>query len=431
MMSKSEIIGVFSTHSFTFSVSSDGQIGRFHTSKFREAGCTLSGPIDVLQDRAFRLIDPPRGNVCCASLCGDHLLGTGTGDGVIVLWDLTGGTAIGAINVQLHLVQESSRTSPLTVECIAWLENRIEEQTKRSFRNTATLVTSHSSGQICFWNVVTGSCLGQFSVRSQNSGNVAGVGVIAIDRMCNHLYSGDVLGRVCIFDIGEYCCDGPSRSGPSLLRSWEAHVDGVSAIAIDEEKVQLVSSSSDCTIRVWDLVSGEPIRDLLMSHRFPSANPFSDRRSGARLSTNTPFRQKHALARAAQLYIERIVEFSHLRKKQTRTTTEYREGSRRQRGTLEKIEEEADEDESSPKLPRTQPVEPLKHRNVSRCDLTASAGQLNENAIDFNVTSGLDRSPILGKMYLQKSLLRQSQKQSQRLRSFRPTTEMTKVSGMS
>lgn len=431
MMSKSEIIGVFSTHSFTFSVSSDGQIGRFHASEFREAGCTLSGPIDVLQDRAFRLIDPPRGNVCCASLCGDHLLGTGTGDGVIVLWDLTGGTAIGAINVQLRLVQESSRTSPLTVECIAWLENRIEEQTKRSFRNTATLVTSHSSGQICFWNVVTGSCLGQFSARSQNSGNVAGVGVIAIDRMCNHLYSGDVLGRVCIFDIGEYCCDGPSRSGPSLLRSWEAHVDGVSAIAIDEEKVQLVSSSSDCTIRVWDLVSGEPIRDLLMSHRFPSANPFSDRRSGAQLSTNTPCRQKHALARAAQLYIERIVEFSHPRKKQSRTTTEYREGSRRQRGTLEKIEEEADEDESSPKLPRTQPVEPLKHGNVSRCDLTASAGQLNENAIDFNVTSGLDRSPILGKMYLQKSLLRQSQKQSQRLRSFRPTTEMTKVSGMS
>jgi len=87
---------------------------------------------------------------------------------------------------------------------------------------------------------------------SSRPAQVCGLAVAHSDRT---LLAGDSLGFVYVFNIEGYCWNGPpaERGPPALLSTWRAHIERLLSLDFAEEHRALITSSIDCTVRLWTL----------------------------------------------------------------------------------------------------------------------------------------------------------------------------------
>ncbi|XP_067386296.1 WD repeat-containing protein on Y chromosome-like [Emydura macquarii macquarii] len=67
------------------------------------------------------------------------------------------------------------------------------------------------------------------------------------------LCAADHLGYIYIWNITNYALQGPEEEPPALLQSWRAHSCSVTSVTLVSEHQLLLTSSMDCTVRLWSL----------------------------------------------------------------------------------------------------------------------------------------------------------------------------------
>ncbi|XP_065434903.1 WD repeat-containing protein 64-like [Chrysemys picta bellii] len=85
---------------------------------------------------------------------------------------------------------------------------------------------------------------------SRVKSHISSIAVTADD---SFIYAADDDGYVYVYSIKDYALQDPEREPPKYVNHWRAHVNIVVSVeVVDEEKV-LLSSSIDCTVRLWSL----------------------------------------------------------------------------------------------------------------------------------------------------------------------------------
>ncbi|XP_045053607.2 cilia- and flagella-associated protein 337 isoform X3 [Desmodus rotundus] len=138
----------------------------------------------------------------------------------------------------------------------------------------ANLVSCGGSGYVRFWNTFKKQLLAEFLAHS-------GVGsiIMATDKWNRYLTTGDLDGRLNVWNIEEYCLDaGKSKitQTPALIRSFQAHEDQISSLEMCElgGSSLIISSSADCSVCAAD-VCGASVRIFGQAKHWQIENCFS------------------------------------------------------------------------------------------------------------------------------------------------------------
>uniref|UniRef100_A0A8C8SMA5 Uncharacterized protein n=1 Tax=Pelusios castaneus TaxID=367368 RepID=A0A8C8SMA5_9SAUR len=124
------------------------------------------------------------------------------------------------------------------------------------FESTAaSLISNGPQGSVNFWNLFSGIPLTASFVPSRVKSHISSITVTADD---SFLYAADDGGYVYVYSIKDYALQDPERGPPKYVNHWRAHVNIVVSIEVVNEEKVLLSSSLDCTVRLWSL-AGEYI----------------------------------------------------------------------------------------------------------------------------------------------------------------------------
>lgn len=173
-----------------------------------------------------------------ASLAGfspnSRLLASGDTDGKVRLWDVEQGRL-------LHVLPGHSAT-PWSVTISA---------------DGRWLASGGVDGAIFVWEAQSGR------LHRTLQGHAYSVPALAISADSQLLASGDIEGIVCLWQL-----DAPlaEKEQPKPLSSWRAHELEVHALAFDNSGTLLVTSSHDCTARIWSVQSADLLHTLHMHH---------------------------------------------------------------------------------------------------------------------------------------------------------------------
>ncbi|XP_031229964.1 WD repeat-containing protein 49 isoform X2 [Mastomys coucha] len=221
-------------------------------------------------------------DILCAAFLPPQTLATGSYDGEIVLWNNNTENA----HHVLHPGYQRQLTSMLDVEvqqlnarrscathCVADQATQaagnvkidtegnnavmrlcfLEARKTNAATGGANLVSCGASGYVRFWDIFKKVLMAEFLAH-------AGVGsiIMSTDKLNQYLATGDSDGWMKIWDIEEYCTNSTESKitqTPALLRSFQPHVDRISALEICESggHLLIISSSADCSVCVTGL----------------------------------------------------------------------------------------------------------------------------------------------------------------------------------
>uniref|UniRef100_K7FMW2 Uncharacterized protein n=1 Tax=Pelodiscus sinensis TaxID=13735 RepID=K7FMW2_PELSI len=85
--------------------------------------------------------------------------------------------------------------------------------------------------------------------QSRMKSHISSIAVIADD---SFLYAADDEGYVYVYSIKDYALQDPEQESPKCASCFYIHFHFGRVEVVDEEKV-LLSSSIDCTVRLWSL----------------------------------------------------------------------------------------------------------------------------------------------------------------------------------
>eukprot|EP00056_Hartaetosiga_gracilis_P008853 m.127299 g.127299 ORF g.127299 m.127299 type:complete len:1057 (+) comp13005_c0_seq2:75-3245(+) len=208
------------------------------------------------------------GDITSIDFCPVSLLATGSADGYVRIWNINLMKSVALFNPKEKLaktvpsgnratgVQSLLRhASNTVVDKVMWLQSRVAVGIGRR-NDCATLVTSGQGGMCMFWNPFKGTLMGWFTAAHSK------VGREKVLAMCTGendtvLVTGDSQGFVYLWDIARYCCGKKTatKSGdesPRVISTWRAHVNVISDVQLVFNST-IVTSSSDCSVRVWSL----------------------------------------------------------------------------------------------------------------------------------------------------------------------------------
>lgn len=151
----------------------------------------------------------------------DNILITGSYDTTAKVWDVNTG------------------------ECLRTLKRHTMGIRCLQFEASGHLMTGGLNGEMHLWNWKTGDLLRSFPVH--------GDGILSLHFTKRYVASGSRDNTVRIFDKDT----GTTRARSMVLRG---HRDWVNCVRIDEPSRTLFSASDDCTVKLWDLDTGECIR---------------------------------------------------------------------------------------------------------------------------------------------------------------------------
>ncbi|CAG5124371.1 unnamed protein product, partial [Candidula unifasciata] len=145
-------------------------------------------------------------------------------------------------------IEEQSDVGWAVVRLI-FLENR---------RNTAAssganLVSCGDRGWVRFWNTAQCTLAAEY-VAHEKVGSI----IMATDPSNHFIATADAEGFVKVWDIQEYAVssvDQPITDPPLLVSQFQPHDDQINSLEILErnERLLIISASSDCTVAVWDI----------------------------------------------------------------------------------------------------------------------------------------------------------------------------------
>ncbi|XP_069812341.1 WD repeat-containing protein on Y chromosome-like [Dendropsophus ebraccatus] len=117
-------------------------------------------------------------------------------------------------------------------------------------QGAASLISNGPLGSVNFWNIFQG---GKLSASFKPSRTGCQVSSLAVTKDNSLMFVADYIGYIYVYNIKDYAIQGPEKDRPPFIKHWRAHVDMVTELeVIDEDKVVL-SSSLDCTARLWSI----------------------------------------------------------------------------------------------------------------------------------------------------------------------------------
>ncbi|CAK4020576.1 E3 ubiquitin ligase complex SCF subunit sconB [Lecanosticta acicola] len=157
----------------------------------------------------------------------DNVLITGSYDTTVKVWDINTGECVRTMNGHT-----------MGIRCL-------------QFDSSGQLMTGGLNGEMYLWNWKTGQRLRSFPQH--------GDGILSLHYTTRYVASGSRDSTVRVFDMGSSV---DKRTQRNFSRSFvlRGHRDWVNCVRIDEASRTLFSASDDCTIKLWDLDTGECIR---------------------------------------------------------------------------------------------------------------------------------------------------------------------------
>lgn len=241
----------------------------------------------------------PGEDILSVAPLGDTMMACGSFDGQLTIWDLRAAKRLKTLSMQIYLqkiqgttlmMQASSKDSdgyvrkansrhqaprrstglpahmPQTgviaknivqrkdaIRKVLWLKRRVKLSSEHAHARAATLVTSCDGGYISFWNPLQEKILGAFYATDDISGREYVSDVETNQEENSILVTADSMGWLKIWRISKYCTDGEDPDPPSCIHRWHAHKHSISQMELIPNTSLLVTGSSDCSIRVWNL----------------------------------------------------------------------------------------------------------------------------------------------------------------------------------
>ncbi|XP_038200439.2 WD repeat-containing protein 49-like [Arvicola amphibius] len=184
-------------------------------------------------------------DILCVAQCPPFLLATSSYDGEIIVWNVISGHMYCKLNPPSPVDGQDHREGPdRSVSRLAFLKTRA----RKLDSTAASLISNGPGGSVTFWKLFSGAGLIANFTQSKGKAQVSSIVVTAGDTL---IYLADQQGFVHVYDIQEYGLRGPELRAPKTVTSWRAHVSMVTSLELIEEDSILLSSSLDCTVRLW------------------------------------------------------------------------------------------------------------------------------------------------------------------------------------
>ncbi|KAL6471410.1 hypothetical protein MHYP_G00200600 [Metynnis hypsauchen] len=154
-----------------------------------------------------------REDILCIAQCPPYLLATGSYDGEIIVWNLVSG------HIQCRFL------SPLPPH------------------------SEDAHRHVHFWNVLNG---GKFLTSFKVSRLQQQITKLAVTQDDCLLFAADHVGYIYVYDI-EQCALTLEQKPPNTVNFWRAHISSITGLQIIENDRVLLTSSTDCTVRLWSI----------------------------------------------------------------------------------------------------------------------------------------------------------------------------------
>ncbi|ELW48350.1 60S ribosomal protein L6, partial [Tupaia chinensis] len=182
-------------------------------------------------------------------------------DGEIIIWNVISGHIYCKLNTPSPTDGTEHREGPdRSVSCLAFLKTRAAQLESPA----ASLLANGPEGSVTFWRLFGGAGLVANFTPSKGQAQISSIAVTTGDALA---YLADQQGFVHIYDIKEYGLQGLEPQPPRNVMFWRAHISMVTSLELIEEEKVLLSSSLDCTVRLWS-------RDGEFIGTFGQSNPW-------------------------------------------------------------------------------------------------------------------------------------------------------------
>ncbi|XP_043929175.1 WD repeat-containing protein 49-like [Protopterus annectens] len=202
----------------------------------------IQGPQPYWQD------DLKRGHkedILCISQCPPTLLATSSYDGEIIVWNMVSGHIYCRLHTPTSTECRSTKSAEKNVNKVVFLKTRALK-----LQSAASLVSCGPQGSVNFWNLFNG---GRLFATLKESRVKFGISTLTVNKDDTSLYVADHAGFVYVYNISSYSLHGPEVESPKNTNHWRAHLSTVTSLKLIEEDRVLLTSSTDCTVRLWSM----------------------------------------------------------------------------------------------------------------------------------------------------------------------------------
>ncbi|KAJ1549937.1 WD40 repeat domain 95, partial [Nowakowskiella sp. JEL0078] len=180
-------------------------------------------------------------DVLAMSFCPPFILATSSYDGEIILCNLQSGHIIHRLRAPIRDLNKCR-----SVDKILFLNERLNN------KSAVSMVTCGADGILRFWNIEEGFLMSEVD---GNLGRGEGIYSMCTNSSNSILITGDSRGFVTIWSIIDMCINDTSKDDISIIISWRCHVKTIVSVEIVESHDMVVTSSIDCAVRLFTLVS--------------------------------------------------------------------------------------------------------------------------------------------------------------------------------
>ncbi|XP_013403706.1 WD repeat-containing protein on Y chromosome-like [Lingula anatina] len=141
--------------------------------------------------------------------------------------------------------KDQSLDGDLSINKLLFLRSRAYK------KDAASLIAGGPRGYLHFWNVFHGGSLyAQFTGTKHTGAMVTAMELYKNDTI---LFTADSVGFIYCWNVEGYCAKSKATDSPELITYWRGHVESITNIDVIEEHKMMISSSLDCTVRLWTI----------------------------------------------------------------------------------------------------------------------------------------------------------------------------------
>ncbi|XP_046853202.1 WD repeat-containing protein 64-like isoform X2 [Xenia sp. Carnegie-2017] len=186
------------------------------------------------------LINGHKEDILAVVSCPPNLLATSSFDGEVIVWNMVSGHILCHISSPFRL--DASHGGENAVVSLVFLTSR------SGLKSSAMLVSSGPQAIVHFWNVYNGGSLFGHIPKSEFE-----ITAMTSDEENMILITADHAGFIYTWDLENYCLSMKSETPPRRIGHWRAHVQEITCLDIGETYDVLLTSSIDCTVRLWTM----------------------------------------------------------------------------------------------------------------------------------------------------------------------------------
>ena len=178
-------------------------------------------------------------DILSMAFCQPNIIATSSYDGIIILTNIMSGHILFVLDPNEYEDDKSKNRSVDKVLCLSAREMN---------KNAASLVSAGSDGILRFWNIHKGILSWKWD---GSNGRSEGIYCLKTTTKNNVLINCDAGGWIVVWDISKFCIDEGIQTIPPIHSEFRGHVKPIVGLDICETTEIIMTSSSDCTVRLF------------------------------------------------------------------------------------------------------------------------------------------------------------------------------------